>query len=425
MKNNLACLITAMIFMILSGCKQNSHKKADTKIITLSSDQFKDSNKEIENQEIRVNPNFHFDFSAEELNYSTLLEGINTKSDIKQHIANAASESNLALVMLLDSIYHKEINASKYYFMLEDYNYYMVFSDEKVFNYLIENQLLISEQQIDSIKLTVQSLVDKDYKGFQHFLDCGMRHYLEFNIVREDEEGCNADILGIVNAIYSLDDTLALNIILDNGENLYNSHFYIAKGNCFQILYNYLNKKKQLSNDTIQSVVRLSIDHGLTQKFEKFLANNFNINSLDSLGRTVIYSSIYHQQIGFPCCEYPIKEKYELFKLLIDKGADINIQDIEGITPLMVSTEVNYCSDIILKTKFTKKLLELEASTYVLDKKGNSFWDYIIINKNLYYMKYFASNNLTPRKYKLLYDSIYKANIVDSWINGKYDRFEE
>jgi len=63
----------------------------------------------------------------------------------------------------------------------------------------------------------------------------------------------------------------------------------------------------------------------------------------------------------------------------LDKGADINFQDSDGMTPLMyIAHECNYNGlfDIL------KRFLEYEPDIYLTNKKGQTFYDFIEAKNN-------------------------------------------
>lgn len=117
-----------------------------------------------------------------------------------------------------------------------------------------------------------------------------------------------------------------------------------------------------------------------------FLVNGYDINSVNSMGRTALFS---FSDIHETDCEFP---GLELFCYLLDKGADINKRDKEGKTVIMAVLEdqlkrdsmelLNESFNIVMNKQenrlyhFLTILVEHGANPFIVDNDEYDAWDY-------------------------------------------------
>lgn len=90
-------------------------------------------------------------------------------------------------------------------------------------------------------------------------------------------------------------------------------------------------------------------------EIEKFLAQGADVNSRDSSGHTALLLS----------AQYGYSELDEIFTLLLNKGADIDATNADGVTPLMASTNRN-------DTRAAIFLLAHQANVNLRNKEGDT-----------------------------------------------------
>lgn len=117
-----------------------------------------------------------------------------------------------------------------------------------------------------------------------------------------------------------------------------------------------------------------------------FLVNGYDVNSVNSMGRTSLFS---FSDIHETDCEFP---GLELFRYLLDKGADINRQDKDGKTLIMAVLEdqlkrdsmelLNESFNIVMNKQenrlfhFLTILTEYGANPFIVDSNEYDAWDY-------------------------------------------------
>lgn len=145
---------------------------------------------------------------------------------------------------------------------------------------------------------------------------------------------------------------------------------------------------KSYNNDTERTVIRLFGErrHLIEAKHYKnwvrlrYDINNENIKNLNDSSFLIFINYMYDyiENIGQ-------KGKFDNAKFLIDKGANINIQDDSGCTLLhhfiyKYRTSSVYFSGLKLYVDFIEFLLENGSDIYLADKKGNTPYN-IVINE--------------------------------------------
>lgn len=117
-----------------------------------------------------------------------------------------------------------------------------------------------------------------------------------------------------------------------------------------------------------------------------FLVNGYDVNTVNSMGRTALFS---FSDIHETDCEFP---GLDLFRHLLDKGADINKQDKEGKTLIMAVLEdqlkrdsmdlLNESFNIVMNKQenrlfhFLSILAERGVNPFITDCNDHTAWDY-------------------------------------------------
>ncbi len=134
-------------------------------------------------------------------------------------------------------------------------------------------------------------------------------------------------------------DTLLLYAISDKNSEAY--HFFLKNG-----------ANLNLINNEGEGVIHAIIYSGVTERLLIFINNyTFNINERSIDGVTPLLLSI-------------LTEKYEMAKILIEAGADINIGDNENNTPLHIASWFGSFETV-------KLLIDNGADLRVKTQKGN------------------------------------------------------
>jgi ankyrin repeat protein len=151
------------------------------------------------------------------------------------------------------------------------------------------------------------------------------------------------------------------------------------------------------------------------------------INEPESTNRTPIFYAINQDFCG-PSIREP--NKFEVLKFLVKSGADINHQDKDGITPLMFSTKDFGTYGVIPKLYIARYLLSQNASTMLKDHQGKTFWDHILLNRNIAFIDFFIKDERTPeevrRKFEMFAKNITPAQrkLWEREVDGLQDSYE-
>lgn len=120
-------------------------------------------------------------------------------------------------------------------------------------------------------------------------------------------------------------------------------------------------------SDTL--LLQYDIEESLIKTINKLLTLNININDKDGFGRTALHYACFTKSThphGDP--ENKNVSTNPLIKMLLDSGADINAQDNDGKTALMLASEDD-------KADTVSYLLELGANPHIKDKNGKTALD--------------------------------------------------
>ena len=106
----------------------------------------------------------------------------------------------------------------------------------------------------------------------------------------------------------------------------------------------------------------------LAALIRRFTVERFDVSGVDTLGRTALH---YASELG----------NLELVRALLDKGAEVNAQDNEGCTPLLLAARFNF-------TGVCKELIVVRSADFKLvDNNMKSALYYASLNKNFALIK--------------------------------------
>ena len=132
-----------------------------------------------------------------------------------------------------------------------------------------------------------------------------------------------------------------------------------------------------------------------------------------SLGANPSTQGLYGASPLLLMCDLPIyKDNYDAaIKLMIEKGADVNAGNFDGVTPLML-TAYN------LNPEITEVLIKHGASKYARDKNGFTALDYLDPR--------FKTNGAIPSSQKISKkDPVFSKKIIDDFNMGVNDELRE
>lgn len=182
-------------------------------------------------------------------------------------------------------------------------------------------------------KLFFQAVQDGDHSEIKKLLKQGI------NINSQDKQGRTA----LMSATYA-NDVETARVLIENGadvniqDNIKNSPFLYAGAEGFLEILKFTidaGADPAILNRYGGTALIPASEHGYVDVVKELLENtSVNVNHINHLGWTALMEAIVLNDGG--------EQQQETIKLLIKHGADVNIPDSEGVTPLQHAKERNF-----------------------------------------------------------------------------------
>lgn len=277
--------------------------------------------------------------------------------------------------------------------------------DSMTMKWVIDNVDWKLKSRRDSIYHLYKAARDSNHELLQYYLDNGWKGLIDDRFAdygSGDECDVPTNSWTPLEISLSISDTLSARILLNSGAKLDSTALiYWADSTGIDFALKELSKRGQLNSRLIQQSLLFAARWGYVSKARNSLSRGADPNLPDENGETAIFYTLKHRQ-----CGDPTTKKRAILKELIDAGANVNHQNKNGETALMLST-LPACGDgCAYRLGFTKLLLENGADTFIKNKDGLNTWDYIDNCYNETMVSYFANLPQVPNANKVFYDSI-------------------
>lgn len=287
-------------------------------------------------------------------------------------------------------------SASGFSLHLQSYNGNFIeeYINLKTFRYIVAEGLYKFPKTEDSILSLIAAIKYKNTDLINFWLLNGCDSHLDSMVVFCPSE-CYDEFHSPLSMAISQCDTLLIRKFLGMGATLKPLHFDYAAHSCKTFIYKILhNELNWPSSAILYNQLHGCAYNGDLAGVIDVLKLGAELNLPDSINRTPIFNAI---DGGFCGASRNERGKFDVLKFLVQKGLDINYQDRDGITPLMLSSKnFGYYNEVISKLYVARYLLDNGASTELKDNNGNSFWDHILINKNYEFIDFFLKDTRTP-----------------------------
>jgi len=128
-----------------------------------------------------------------------------------------------------------------------------------------------------------------------------------------------------------------------------------------------LQQKPELRQERIRRMLEVLIDSGS------------DINAKDSFGATAAFLVTHTPYFRHPASRVTVQKHKELIGMLLTKGADFNVKDKEGNTPLHNAIRISFQSDNLEVVEF---LIKNGADVNAENNKGESPLKWAILGKD-------------------------------------------
>lgn len=149
-------------------------------------------------------------------------------------------------------------------------------------------------------------------------------------------------------------------------------------------------KRMCSSNQTIMQLYQDKLDDLFKNLLKRFIQNKPKIQQLINMGVDLNFQSTFKQPPLIDLLHYLYPVSKDAIELLLDLGAQVNVKDQKGATPLMLAIQLGQPFDVI------KLLLDKGAQVNTQDLRGKTvFW-------------YASQNDTSPEIIQLLLESLNK-----------------
>ncbi|MFN8576268.1 MAG: ankyrin repeat domain-containing protein [Candidatus Sericytochromatia bacterium] len=225
----------------------------------------------------------------------------------------------------------------------------------------------------ETIKLneTDQLVYFSIIKNFKNQLNFLYENNVELNIL--DDDGNNvlmlASLMGYTDLVKELIEKFKIDVNSKNINGL-NAGFLAAYNDHYETLELLINKGLDLSvKNTYGSNILVSSLYSnkiSLNTVKLILSKNININDSNNLNQTALFNSI-NKDYSY--------SNYIIANYLIDKGANINIADNSGKTPLIISVLKgnDVFENLLINNNADKSIKDIFGKTYIYYKKNSYF----------------------------------------------------
>jgi ankyrin repeat protein len=250
------------------------------------------------------------------------------------------------------------------------------YCDSNTFKYLIESNVRVFENERDSAYSLLIAIDHNNESLIDFWLNNG-----NVSMFKKDIELGMEDIWFIspFGRILEKGDFILLQKFLDNGVKYSYKDLIYANDESFRFVLSALAQSNEFQVDSLVKTFQECINTGKVNKVKQLLKQNVDVNWNSEKGVPMLHYAVSPR--GWPNVEY-LDERYEIARLLLKHGANINSIDMEG-NKVFHNMLGYYSEESVAEDSYTEKRIKFiklfsnYGLYYTKNNKGETFYSMI------------------------------------------------